>query len=587
MRIMARVALWSLAMVACGPTPKDGEHGALVRIDVEPANATITHTAAPVTLEYTAIGHYEDGTEGVIPDATFSLDVDGSRLGEIAAATFSTTGRAAGKGGVIAQAEDITGATSVIVLVHPTNLGPGVPADAATRFPDVSPPGAMSQTIVYPLDSAVMPTSVRAPNVQWEGSSTGPSDLYRVRLSAGFATVDTILAGAPTNVMPSADDWLLLKTTIGTGPIAVSVDHWDEVNGAQGGAPVQMKMIAADIAGAIYYWNLEAGRMDRIDAMGHGLAIENPPPRPGDSAKCVACHTVSRDGRYLSGSLWDAGQQGAVFDMSDPTVRTGNPAPTVAPLSTTTYTTLFTTFNADATRLLVNVGTGFNLVDPHSGASVATQGTPLPTSGVSHPTWSPDGSSIAFINNITSGGGPASWAVDYDRGDLHVIPVTATDTFGPAVPVVPAASVDAAFAAPSWPSFAPDSNWIAYGAGVFSRGKNGPTEHPGSLFLVNKAGGITTRLDNACGGARRCYLPNFSPYDAGGYFWLIYYSFKDYGNATVGTKGTGRRQMWITAIDKSKLGTGQDPSSVPYWVPDQDSTTQNMSAFWSLPPPIQ
>ena len=45
--------------------------------------------------------------------------------------------------------------------------------------------------------------------------------------------------------------------------------------------------------------------------------------------------------------------------------------------------------------------------------------------------------------------------------------------------------------------------------------------------------------------------------------------------------------MWITAIDKSKLGTGQDPSSVPYWVPDQDVQTMNMSAFWSLPPPIQ
>jgi len=66
----------------------------------------------------------------------------------------------------------------------------------------------------------------------------------------------------------------------------------------------------------------------------------------------------------------------------------------------------------------------------------------------------------------------------------------------------------------------------------------------------------------------------------------VFYSFRDYGNTLAGTKGTQRRQMWITAIDKTKLAAG-DPSSVPYWVPDQDVATQNMSAYWALPPPIQ
>ena len=95
------------------------------------------------------------------------------------------------------------------------------------------------------------------------------------------------------------------------------------------------------------------------------------------------------------------------------------------------------------------------------------------------------------------------------------------------------------------------------------------------------------RLDNACSGARNCYLPSFSPYDSGGYFWLVFYSVRDYGNAQAGTKGTQRRQMWVTAIDKSKLASGADPSSVPYWIPMQDPKTENMSAFWAPPPPLQ
>jgi hypothetical protein len=95
------------------------------------------------------------------------------------------------------------------------------------------------------------------------------------------------------------------------------------------------------------------------------------------------------------------------------------------------------------------------------------------------------------------------------------------------------------------------------------------------------------RLDGACSGQLQCYLPCFSPYDSGGYLWLVFYSVRDYGNAQAGTKGTQRRQMWVTAIDKSKLGTGADPSSTPYWLPDQDPKTENMSAFWAPPPPLQ
>ena len=118
-------------------------------------------------------------------------------IGEISAAKFTTSGQGAGKGGVNAQRGNVTAATSVIVLVHRTDLGPGVPADGASKFPDdVAPAGANSPTIVYPLQGAVMPTSVKPPVVQWEGSG-GADHLYRVRVVSGYAVVDTILAETP------------------------------------------------------------------------------------------------------------------------------------------------------------------------------------------------------------------------------------------------------------------------------------------------------------------------------------------------------------------------------------------------------
>ena len=588
LRAVARLFMFSW-LVACGPSSGGHDDGDLVSIEVQPANATLTYTGDPASLEYHAIGTYKDGSTEELTDAVFSLDNAGAALGTFTGDTFGVSGNAAGKGGVIAQAGSVTGSTSVIVQIHRTEIGPGVPADGATKFPDtVAPAGAQSPALVYPLDAAVMPTSVKSPIVQWEGAGAD-TDLYRVRVVSGYATVDTILAYAPNfkfSLQPVETAWQMLKNS-SDGNIRFTVEHWNSATGVQGSAPTTVRMIPANITGAIYYWNLQEGRMERIDADGRAPAIPNPPKR-SDGKQCVACHTVSKDGRYLSGALWDAGQQGAVFDMADEAVKTADPAPTVAPLAEgSSYTVLFSTFNEDATRLMLNRGTGLEMINPMNGTSVATTG--LPTSGVAHPSWSPDGKSVAFVNNITLGGGAAPWAVDYDRGDLAVMPANG-DAFGAPVTLVPASAVDPAFAAPSWPSFSPTSDWIAYGAGNNSRGRNDAPSvmgvYPGALFIINRAGGTSFRLDTACGGARDCYVPNFSPYDEGGYFWLVFYSTRDFGNVQAGTKGTHRRQLWVTAIDKSKLGTG-DASSVPYWLPDQDVLTANMSAYWALPPPLQ
>jgi len=584
LRLACAISLTVAGCVQNGSGRSGGPGGGatLTAITVLPADATVAFdngSAPPVA--YSALGTFSDGHTETITDASFALDAVGQALGTLAGPSFTASGAAAGTGKVTAVSGNLSAATSVTVTVHKVNLGPMVPPDGASHFGPMLPMGPLSPTLDYPLDGAVMPTSVKAPDVQWETSNTA-GDLYRIKLVAGGATVEDIVSGdaVPTlHDRPVAADWSTLVASAGNAaqPIAVSVDHWSSAGGAQAGPTVKLKLVAAEVRGAIYYWDLSDGKMLRIDDMGRAPAIPNPPANPQDGSNhCVACHVVSRDGRYLAGELWGGGMSGAVFDLSK---TMSNPAPTLAPVNT--YNALFSTFNPDATRLLINDGTSLKLVDPNYGQPLPTMGTPLPSSKAAHPTWSPDGTLIAFVNNIDGG-----WAVDYTSGDLATIAVTGPDTFSAPQTLVQSSTGDPNFKAPSWPTFTPDSQYVGYGAGVNSRGRQNGQTYPGALFLVSRAGGAPVKLDTACASGLDCYLPNFSPYDQGGYFWLVFYSLRDYGNVQAGTKGTSRRQLWVTAVDKSKLGAG-DASSVPYWLPDQDAKTDNMSAFWAVAAPLQ
>ncbi len=573
----------------------DGGAPTLTSIAVQPPTATfdVQNDVAP-PQSFTAVGTFSDGHTETLTSAAFFLDSAGQRLGTLAGTSFTASGAHAGTGTLTARLSGIDGTAQLTVTLHDVRLDPSAPAGAAANFP-ASPPtgGAGAQTLDYPLDGAVMPATVGSPVVQWEGSSV-TGDLHRVVLSRAGVTIEGILAHDASftfSYRPSLHDWEALAS--GGGDLTVVVDHYDATNGAQRSAPVHVHVADAEVTGTIYYWDLSQGQLQRLDATGRALAIPKPPISPtmaGD--RCVACHAISQNGRYLAAEMWGGSGPGAVYDLSNPATSTADPAPTVTPAPNdsppTPYVALFSTFNPDATRLMVNVGNALQLVDPMTGAAVTAQGVALPADHAAHPCWSPDGTAVAYIANTD---GP--WGVDYTAGDVALLPVTAADTFGAPQILVSSSTGDPSVKAASWPTFSPDSQLIAYAAGTNSRGRANVNMaeviYPGSLFLVPRAGGAPTRLDTACSGQPQCYLPNFSPYDSGGYFWLVFYSLREYGNAYAGTKGVQppRRQMWVTAIDKSKLASGGDPSSVPYWLPDQDTQTENMSAFWALPPPIQ
>ena len=65
--------------------------------------------------------------------------------------------------------------------------------------------------------------------------------------------------------------------------------------------------------------------------------------------------------------------------------------------------------------------------------------------------------------------------------------------------------------------------------------------------MVSRDGNTSYNLDNLNSGVSNSFYPTFSPFDAGGYYWLAFFSTRDYGNAQVGTSGNdGSRLSTLT-----------------------------------------
>lgn len=562
--------------------PIDAPRRGLVGIAIVPDAPVVTaRNGAPATVDLEVVANYDDGTSVSVP-AFWS--VERATLGNIdsTSGVFTAEGTAAGQVRVNASALGLMTDTLVTVRIEHVILEGDVPADAPERFAGaaavVDP--ARTSNLLYPLDGAVFPQNVFPPEVQWERGVEG--DLYRVAFRVPGVDVTTYVrhsgAGFRYAWPVERSAWRALAESSPETPVTLIVDRFDSVAGERiGGTTRTIRFADAVIRGAIYYWDLVGGRIQRIrgDGTGREAFMPSPPARPADGARCIACHTVSRDGTRMAAGLWGGGDYGAVFDLTEDL--SGDPAPTVVPPSMERF--LFASFSPDNARLVANNGNGLFLMDAATGARITSGGAGLPTAGSAHPSWSPDGAAIAFVNG-TNG----SWAVDFTAGNLALIDVTAPDTFAAPRTIFPGGAL--AVAHPTW---SPESGWLAFQHGEHSRafqdlGGGVPSvRREASVRLVSRDGATQYDLAALNGGATNNYYPTFSPFEEGGYFWLAFFSTRDYGNEVAGTRGTGRRQLWVSAVSSRPMA-GSDPSHPPYWLPQQDVSDQNMAAFWAEEP---
>lgn len=562
-------------------------HGSdVLSVVLDPPAAEVTSTNGSVeTKQFHAIATLRDGSSMTLTTGEWALDnlsigginsgnglfTASAFIGGVGTITFTDFGA----GGAV-----LTATATITVNLATTIMGPGAVATTPDLFAGATTidDAMRNANLVYPLDNAVMPQNVFPANLQWTRGAL--HDSFRVTLSKPHMQVVAYLGfDVPTfglNWLVDTAAWRALAQTDQDDDMSIVVDR-----AVFGSTDVvksntrHVRFARAALTGSIYYWNIAAGRIERIDD-GEGTHTDflPHPPVANDGNRCVGCHSVSNSGRYMAGRLGGSDNIGGVFDLT--TDLTADPAPTVWPTTVRPDSAhwWFSTWSPDDTRLMVEQNLRMGVLDPMTGMTVATLGTPLPTSQTTHPNWSRDGNNIAVTTHANMWGGGNT------TGDIALIPYTGPDTFGEMHVIHTGTSLPGG-SADSYPSFAPDSSHIAFAHGSGSRSES----ETSSLYYMKTDGSGVVRLDNACGGATTLdnYQPRFSPFTAGGYYWMSFLSKRDYGNGRVGTLGANRQQIWVAAISVS--GTdGEDASAVGYWLPGQDTTSQNIAAYWAPRP---
>ena len=144
------------------------------------------------------------------------------------------------------------------------------------------------------------------------------------------------------------------------------------------------------------------------------------------------------------------------------------------------------------------------------------------------------------------------------------------------------ASDPAGGSADAFPSWSPDSKYLLFDHTANTRG-TGEVRYDSSLYMTTPVAGVApVRLQTATdvAGEPSAHYPAMTPFQSGGYYWVVYYSTRDYGNTLAGTAGTERPQLWVTAVSTSFDGS-LDTSSVPYWLPGQSTQHENADGVWA------
>lgn len=314
----------------------------------------------------------------------------------------------------------------------------------------------------------------------------------------------------------------------------------------------------------------------------------------------MVCHSVSSGGTRLATGADDAAYaaQSGVY-----TVDTNGTATQVSQsppgLGGDTRGLSMATFTSDGNYVMRSQNNFWGGVNQLAWRVGATGLTPANVVGLGPdvsaflPAISHDNKHYAFTNGdgaATPFGAPAR---SISLMDLVVDAATDTLTFSNRKLLLdngPAGSVA------KFVSFLPDPNFLVLQEGEGYTSAHGYmlptwdvsstyTGSTGRLYMLNAATNehlelATLNAGNAAIDRQRNYEPFALPVTAGGYFWIVFTSIREYGNQYAGPNV--RKQLWVAAISTNPQA-GQDPSHPPFYLPNQ-SETRNERGFWALEP---
>lgn len=444
-------------------------------------------------------------------------------------------------------------------------IQPGAPPNAPDLF--VAPPqtqgsgGAKEPAIVYPNHETMFPINVAHIRHEWTGG-TG-NNLYKLLFEGPKTTVSVYTTNANWEPSDVEWDWIAesnrggeVKFTVFAVAQAAPQSVWQSKS-------ITLAFSDSEVEGAIYYWATGTkGVMKALVSDKTPTKFYTDPAAP-DGATCVACHTLSRDGKRLA-----VGYNGEkLWQVSVP--KRERILPTTPGQE---RASAWTTFSPDGKKLLVAAKGVLTLIDSDTGATIGPNNgiVPLPPGKLgTNPDWSALGDKVVIALG-TKGGDKA-----IEGAEIAILPYD-NGTWGAAQTLVPVAGAgDNNF----FPSFSPDSQWIAY-ANAQGKSKDALSA---TLKLVRTAGGapvtlvrLNGRVNNKDGvtGIGNS-MPTWAPSTKPGLFWLAFSSLRAY--ATVRPQDAKEDQIWIAAVDPTK----GDPAYSAFWAPFQSADEGNHRAFWT------
>ena len=543
----------------------------VVSVAIEPADpiVEVVDGVLPPPLQLKAIGTTDKGTQ-VDLSGTWAFDrfdvgsVDGSGL-------FTATGLLGGTGTVEFTSQGgLKGTTSCTVKLHVTSDPEAVDPSIKGLFAGASQDDP-ALGLLYPYDKTVFPRGLTAPVLQWNGG--GAADVYYLHATSTTFEYEAWGTVPPPSryafpTMPT-DVWKKLTDST-TGAITLDVQRYDGATAYK--AKTQTWTIApANLAGTIYYWEVNSGNVVRI--------------KPGDTAPqdflqkpagvtCVACHSVSKDGSRMVASFHGGWSPWGTFE-----------AATGASLFSSGTASGFEAISPNGSHVLWrhwNDGgfgsTGYLSLSTYDSTAELLQLDPG-GGAPSHPAWSGDGAKIAFAVR-TDGNG-----LDFTQSTLWITDVDlAVPSFANTKQIV---VNDATRPTLTYPTFSPDSKWIGFERSTQARSRGAQAE----IWLTSLDGTTQIPLDAlngvgylAADQANATYEPTFMPVSVGGYFWIVVVSERTYGNTLVDTNPNSRhKQLWVAAIDADPKN-GVDPSHPGFWLPGQGIDNNNLRGEWALSP---
>jgi WD40 repeat protein len=573
-------------------------HGKALALEIKPSMATIdvVNGVAPPTA-FSAVATFEDKFVGPV-DADWAFDrLDLAQVDTTGNVTAN--GTLGGVGTLTATYAGLTATAPVTITLHIDQNPAGLSPSDQGLF--ASPDGNPSGTLLYPYDKTVFARGLLAPELMWSGGAAG--DTYLVHLSQSSLDAKFYISADPPSRFAIPEDvWTALTQGNAGEPVVVDIQRLS--GGVAHQAMHETWTIAqGSLRGSIYYWAVNTGQLMKIApgasspvvVFDSGPADQLGTPAPaayngtmppwesgGNNKRCVACHTVSKDGSTIAAVFEKKGSTASPWGTID---LTQSPA-SVAQMTPYTSQTIYLGITPDGAYAVQNdVDLTMRLANAKTGALVASALDGL-ADKVADPVFSPNGKLFAFSSYVAG-----FYPVEFYRADLDVFDFDqATTAFTNRRTIVNAGSLAIAF-----PSFSPDSDWVLYQKGDYSRAKYGPNNTTGhnDLYIADVAGQVgELKLANASGSnleprnQQRSYQPTVNPISVGGYTWVVFVSPRDYGNRMQSTNDAtseNRKQLWVAAIDANPQ-PGQDPSHPAFWLPGQDLSTINMSGYWALEP---